>query len=445
MSRDARQEPQNLEAEEYVVGAMMLSEWAIDACVDECGPGDFYRETHGKMFAAAAAMRAEGRPVDPITLGAELESRGQLAEVGGLERIRELATLVPATSNAGHHARIVREKSIRRGLGNAGRALYGLSLDVERPTVDLVDEAERLVFDLARSGERNDPVSLADTVPLVYRQLEALHSGEITQIGLPTGFKDVDSMTAGLQPGNLIIVAGRPSMGKTALAICVLAHVTMREEVPALIFTLEMSRLEVTQRLVGIEGQIDSTKFRTGALDGGEWHRATRASNELSRAPLFIDDQRVITVSEIRSKARHLKMRNPDLGLIVVDYLQLMTAEGNAENRVQALSQISRSLKLLAGELDVPVIAISQLSRAPEGRHDRRPILSDLRESGALEQDADVVAFVYRDEYYHPEEDDQKGVAEVIFAKHRNGPTDTVKLAFAKRYARFTDLALEQQ
>lgn len=435
--------PQDIVAEEHVVGACMLSGGAIDRCAEEVGPEDFYRRSHGLMFRTMTRMRAEGNPVDPVTLRDRLDEEGLLGEVGGEDRVRELATLVPAASNAAHHARIVREASLLRGLTVVGAELDRLGRERGRPAVELIDQAERLVFDLSARNDRSEFASLADTVPVEWAKLQALYEGDGGDPdGLMTGFRDLDEMTeGGLQPGSLVVVAARPSMGKSALIAGVMANVALRQRRPVALFSLEMSKEEVTQRLQSIEAGIESGKLRTGRLDLDDWSRITEASGRLREAPVFIDDGRLVTIGEIRSKCRRLKSRHPGLAMVAIDYLQLMTPEGNVENRQQAIAQITRSLKILAGELALPVVVVSQLSRAPEKRHDRRPELADLRESGAIEQDADVVAFVYRDEYYHPEDTDQQGIAEVIFAKQRNGPTGTVKMSFVKRFARFGDLA----
>src|SRR6476646_2177626 len=375
--------PQNLDAEESVLGARMLSPLAIGAVTESTSlnAGDFYRESHGHIFRSILTLYAKGEPVDAITVVDELDRAGTLEVVGGPERVHELAALVPAASNAAHYGRIVSEMSTLRGLIRAGNDIARLGFDRPGETIELVDRAEQ------------------------------------------------------------IIVAARPSMGKSALALCMAANVAVRESRPVALFTLEMSKAEVTQRLMCAEGKVESQRLRTGKLAVDDWPRLTAACDKLSKAPIYVDDTGSITMMEIRSKLRRLKSREPDLGLVIVDYLQLMTSGTSVENRVQEVSQISRSLKVLARDLDVPIVALSQLSRAVEQRHDKRPILSDLRESGSIEQDADLVMFVYRDEYYNPEDTDSAGIAELILAKQRNGATGTEKLAFQKRYAKFADLA----
>ena len=432
--------PQNLEAEESVLGAMMLSPGAIGAVSEVLDASDFYRESHAVIYRAALALYAKGEPVDAITLVDELEERGELEAAGGRVRIHELAALVPASANAGHYARIVREMATLRGLIRAGGEIAQLGWERPGETTDLVDRAEQVVFDLSQSRVSSEFSHIEELLKDSFERITALYEAGADVTGTPSGFRDLDRLTSGFQPGNLIIVAARPSMGKSGLGLCMAANLAVRAEVPTALFTLEMSKAEVTQRLMCSEAKVESQRLRTGKLGADDWPRLTAACDRLAKAPIYVDDQGSITMMEIRSKARRLKSREPDLGLIVVDYLQLMTSGSNVESRVQEVSQISRQLKVLARDLELPIVALSQLSRAVEQRHDKRPILSDLRESGSIEQDADIVAFVYRDEYYN-EESDQQGLAELIVAKHRNGPTDTIKLSFLRRYAKFADLA----
>jgi replicative DNA helicase len=439
-SQTAPVPPQNLEAEESVLGAMMLSPGAIGAVSEALDASDFYRESHAVIYRAALALYAKGEPVDAITLVDELEERGELEAAGGRVRIHELAALVSASANAGHYARIVREMATLRGLIRAGGAIAQLGWERPGETTDLVDRAEQVVFDLSQSRVSSEFSHIEELLKDSFERITALYEAGADVTGTPSGFRDLDRLTSGFQPGNLIIVAARPSMGKSGLGLCMAANLAVRAEVPTALFTLEMSKAEVTQRLMCSEAKVESQRLRTGKLGADDWPRLTAACDRLAKAPIYVDDQGSITMMEIRSKARRLKSREPSLGLIVVDYLQLMTSGSNVESRVQEVSQISRSLKILARDLDVPILAMSQLSRAVEQRHDKRPILSDLRESGSIEQDADLVMFIYRDEYYN-DESDQQGIAEVHLAKHRNGPTDTVKLSFLKRYAKFADLA----
>jgi replicative DNA helicase len=439
-SQTAPVPPQNLEAEESVLGAMMLSPGAIGAVSEVLDAGDFYRESHAKIYRAALALYAKGEPVDAITLVDELEERGELEDVGSRTRIHELAALVPASANAGHYARIVREMATLRGLIRAGGEISGLGWERPGETTDLVDRAEQIVFDLSQSRVTSEFSHIEELLKDSFERITALYEAGAEVTGTPSGFRDLDRETSGFQPGNRIIVAARPSMGKSGLGLCMAANLAMRAETPVAVFTLEMSKSEVTQRLMCSEGKVESQRLRTGKLAADDWPRLTAACDRLAKAPIYVDDSGSITMMEIRSKARRLKSREPGLGLIVVDYLQLMTSGASVENRVQEVSQISRQLKVLARDLDVPILAMSQLSRAVEQRHDKRPILSDLRESGSIEQDADLVLFIYRDEYYN-DESDQQGIAEVHLAKHRNGPTGTIKLSFLKRYAKFADLA----
>ena len=433
--------PQNLEAEESVLGAMMLSPGAIGAVSELLDASDFYRESHARIYRAGLGLYAKGEPVDAITLVDELEERGELEEAGGRVRLHELAALVPATANAAHYARIVREMATLRGLIGAGQNISQLGWERPGETQMLVDRAEQIVFELSQSRVTTEFSHIEELLKESFERITALYEAGADVTGVPSGFRELDRLTSGFQPGNLVIVAARPSMGKSALGLCIGANLALRYDTPVGLFTLEMSKSEVTQRLLCSEAKVESQRLRTGKLAQEDWPRLTAACDKLAKAPVYVDDTGSITLMEIRSKARRLKMREPNLGLIIIDYLQLMTSGTTAENRVQEVSQISRSLKVLARDLDVPIVAISQLSRAVEQRHDKRPILSDLRESGSIEQDADLVVFIYRDEYYNGEESESQGLAEVILAKHRNGPTDTVKLSFLKRYAKFADLA----
>jgi len=433
--------PQNLDAEESVLGAMMLSPGAIGAVSEVLSPGDFYRESHSKIYKAALGLYAKGEPVDAITLADELEERGELDDVGGRVRVNELAALVPAASNAPHYARIVREMATLRGLIRVGTEIARLGMDRDGEAVELVDRAEQVLFELSQSRVQSEFSHIEDLLKESFERITALYESGADVTGIASGFRELDHLTSGFQPGNLIILAARPSMGKSGLAMCMAANIAVRQQVPVALFTLEMSKSEVAQRLMCSEAKVESQRLRTGKLAPEDWPRLTSACDKLAKSPIYVDDSGSITMMEIRSKARRLKSREPGLGLIVVDYLQLMTSGSSAENRVQEVSQISRSLKVLARDLDVPILALSQLSRAVEQRHDKRPILSDLRESGSIEQDADLVMFIYRDEYYNPEETDQQGLAEVALSKHRNGPTGVVKLSFLKRFAKFSDLA----
>ena len=433
--------PQNLEAEESVLGAMLLSPVAVGTVSEILDASDFYRESHAKVYRAALALWAKGEPVDAITLADELDERAELEGAGGQARVAELAALVPAASNVEHYARIVKEMSTLRSLIRAGQEIVRLGQEREGEVSDLVDRAEQIVFELGQQKVTSDfahiEVLLKDSFERITHLYEA--GAEIT--GVPTGYKELDLLTSGFQPGNLVILAARPSMGKSGLGLCMAANLGVRHQIPVALFTLEMSKAEVTQRMMCSEAKVESQRLRTGRLAPDDWPRLTAACDRLMKAPIWVDDTGSTTIMELRSKARRLKSREPSLGLIIVDYLQLMASDRNVESRVQEVSQISRALKVLARELEIPILAMSQLSRAVEQRHDKRPILSDLRDSGSIEQDADLVMFIYRDEYYLGEESDQQGIAEVILAKHRNGPTGAVKLSWLRRYAKFADLA----
>jgi replicative DNA helicase len=438
--------PQNLEAEESVLGAMLLSPVAVGTVSEILDASDFYRESHAKMYRAALALWAKGEPVDAITLANELEERAELEAAGGQGRVAELAALVPAASNVEHYARIVKEMSTLRGLIRAGQEIVRLGQErdaggVGGEVADLVDRAEQVVFELGQQRSTSDFAHIQVLLKESFERITQLYEAGVEITGVPAGFRELDLLTSGFQPGNLVILAARPSMGKSALGLCIAANLGVRHQIPVALFTLEMSKSEVTQRMMCSEAKVESQRLRTGRLAPDDWPRLTAACDRLMKAPIYVDDTGSTTIMELRSKARRLKSREPSLGLIIVDYLQLMASDRNVESRVQEVSQISRALKVLARELEVPILAMSQLSRAVEQRHDKRPILSDLRDSGSIEQDSDLVFFVYRDEYYMGEESDQQGIAEVILAKHRNGPTGTIKLSWLRRYAKFADLA----
>jgi replicative DNA helicase len=382
--------PQNLEAEESVLGAMMLSPGAIGAVSEILDAGDFYRESHAKIYRAALALYAKGEPVDAITLTDELEERSELEAVGGRVRLHEVAALVPATANASHYARIVRETATLRGLIRAGGEISRLGWDRPGEAVDLVDQAEQIVFDLSQQRVSGEFTHIDQLLKESFERITQLYEAGVDVTGTPSGYRDLDRLTSGFQPGNLIIIAARPSMGKSALALCMAANIAVRQNIPVGLFTLEMSKSEVTQRLMCSEAKVESQRLRTGKLAPDDWPRLTAACDKLAKAPIYVDDTGSINMMEIRSKSRRLKSRHPDLGMIVVDYLQLMSSAGSVENRVQEVSQISRSLKILARDLEVPIVALSQLSRAVEQRTDKRPILSDLRESGCLAGDTRV-------------------------------------------------------
>ncbi len=433
--------PQNLEAEESVLGSMLLSPVAVGTVSEILDASDFYRESHAKVYRAALSLWSKGEPVDAITLVDELDERAELDAAGGQARVAELAALVPAASNVEHYARIVKEMSTLRGLIRAGQEIVRLGQEREGEVSDLVDRAEQIVFELGQQRESSDFAHIEGLLKETFERITHLYEAGAEITGIPAGYKELDLLTSGFQPGNLIVLAARPSMGKSGLGLCMAANLGVRHQIPVALFTLEMSKSEVTQRMMCSEAKVESQRLRSGRLAPDDWPRLTAACDRLMKAPIYVDDSGMTTIMELRSKARRLKSREPGLGLIIVDYLQLMASDRHVESRVQEVSQISRALKILARELEVPVLAMSQLSRAVEQRHDKRPILSDLRDSGSIEQDADLVMFIYRDEYYLGEESEQQGIAEVILAKHRNGPTGTVKLSWLRRYAKFADLA----
>ena len=432
--------PHNLQAEESVLGAMLLSRDAIGA-VSEQGlvPGDFYRPAHQHVFDAIRALYSTGSPVDTVTVADELRRNGLLAEIGGAEALHELQNATPAISSAWHYARIVQDTAMLRRLifvaGDIAELAYGEPDDVAKA----LDEAESKVFQVAEQRVTDSTRQLDQLLSEAMDRLqETFDRGDIIT-GVPTGYADLDELLSGLQPSALYIVGARPAMGKTAFGLGVATHVAMHSTKPVLVFSLEMGHAELTQRILSSEARVDSTKIRTGRLAESDWAKIGKAIGRLE-VPLFLDDNPRVTVMEIRAKARRLKARYGGLGLIVIDYLQLMSGGGLAENRQLEVSEISRNLKILARELEVPIVALSQLSRNLESRADKRPMLSDLRESGSLEQDADVVMFLYRDEVYNAESPD-KGSAEVIVAKHRSGPIGTKRLVFLGPYTRFDNAA----
>jgi replicative DNA helicase len=434
--------PHDLDAEESVLGAMLVSENAIAIVSEMLRPEDFYRRSHATMYETILQLYGEGGTVDSITLINALQNRGQLDEVGGKAAVHTLASTVPAVANAYRYAEIVRESSTYRNLIRAGTEIAQLGYERLGEPQELVDQAEQVVFSIADQRITSDFSPISTLLNESFERISQLHESGREITGVATGYRKLDKITAGFQPSNLIILAARPGMGKTSLALNIAAHVGIRENLPVAIFSIEMSRDEVTQRLMCSEGKVDSSRLRTGKLAPDEWPKLTAACSTLQEAPIYVDDTAGITALEIKAKARRLKARHPNLALVVIDYLQLMSGGGRFDNRVNEISHISRQLKLIARDLEVPVLALSQLSRAVEQRpaKDRRPQLSDLRESGSIEQDADLVMFVYRDDYYDPESE-HKGEAELIIGKHRNGPLDSVQLAYQGRYTRFANLA----
>ena len=432
--------PHNLQAEESLLGAMLLSRDAIAAAVETCGPEDFYKPAHGHVFEAVCSLYGQGEPADPVTVADELRRADLLEAIGGPATLISLQANTPATTNAARYARIVEEHALlRRLIGVAGEiAEMGYSLPDDISAA--IDRAESMVFEVAERRVTDTLKPLHDLLADSLDRLEALYDRGESITGVPTGFIDLDERLSGLQPSSLVIVGARPSMGKTALALGMAAHAAMEGRVPVLYFSLEMSHSELTQRLLCSEARVDSSRIRNGKLLESDWPKISHAIGRLGEAPLYIDDNPNLTIMEVRAKARRLKSRLGNLGLVVIDYLQLMSGRNSAENRQVEVSEISRGLKILARELEIPVVALSQLSRTLESRADKRPMLADLRESGSLEQDADVVMFLYRDEIYNPESP-ERGTAEVIISKHRNGPTGKTDLAFLDHYTRFANMA----
>ncbi|ERT59202.1 replicative DNA helicase [Megasphaera vaginalis (ex Srinivasan et al. 2021)] len=430
--------PQNIEAEQAVLGAMMLEHDAATLAAEKLLPVDFYREVHRIIFEAMVNLHGERKEIDVITLPEELRRMKKLDDAGGLEYVLSLPNLVATAANIEYHINIVVEKSLARKLISTCTDLATEAYDGETAASELLDKAEQKIMGISDSNNRSDFAPVSDVVNETLDKITKLYENKAGLTGLPTGFRDLDLLTSGLQPSDLILIAARPSMGKTAFTLNIAQNVGVRQQKTVAFFSLEMSREQLVQRLLCQISHIDSQKLRTGQLNSDEeWGRLTEACSKLYQAPIYIDDTPGIGVGEMRSKARRLKSEK-GLDLIIVDYLQLMQGR-NAESRQQEISDISRSLKALARELKVPLIALSQLSRGVESRQDKRPMLSDLRESGALEQDADIVSFLYREDYYDKETENQH-ITEVIVAKHRNGATDTVKLYFKGEYTLFLNL-----
>jgi replicative DNA helicase len=432
--------PQNLEAEMAVLGSMLLDEEAIAVAIESLDREAFYKEAHRKIFDKIAALFSADKPVDLVTLTNELKKDGALDEAGGASYLAGLANAVPTAANISHYAAIVKEKSILRALINNATRIVSLCYESEGNVDAVVDSAEKFIFEVSdKKIQGAGFIPLKELIKDSIEAIDLLYQKKAHVTGVPTGYVDFDIRTAGLQPSDLIVVAGRPSMGKSAFALGIAEYAAVAAKVPTAIFSLEMSKEQLVQRLLCAHAKVDAHKVRTGYLATSDWPRLTAAAGKLSSAPIFIDDTPAISVMELRAKARRLKLHH-DIRLIILDYLQLMRGSAGMESRQQEISEISRSLKALARELNVPVVAISQLSRAVESRTDHRPQLSDLRESGAIEQDADVVVLLLREEYYNPTPDNQ-GLAEVIIAKQRNGPVGSTQLTFIKEYTRFENIA----
>jgi len=435
--------PHSVEAEQSVLGSMLLSKEAIYVALERLKRDDFYLEAHRAIFDVIAELHENREPVDLITVTETLRSRKMLESVGGVTYLTTLTEVVPTPANIAQYCKIVEEKALLRRLLEATSQILSMAYEPREDVEELLDEAERKIFAVVQKRRVDSFHHIKDVLLSTFERIEQLYNSKGGITGVPTGFPDLDAMTSGLQPSDLILVAARPSMGKTAFALNIAQNAAIKHKIPVAIFSLEMSKEQLVQRMLCAESNVDSHKLRTGRLDEDDWPKLARAMGPLSEAPIFIDDTPAITCLEIRAKARRLKAEK-GLGLIVIDYLQLIAGRGQTENRQQEISEISRSLKALARELNVPVLALSQLSRAPDVRSDHRPVLSDLRESGSQEQDSDLVAFLYREDYYNPNTD-RKNIAEVIIAKQRNGPTGKVELLWLSQYTKFVSIEKYRQ
>ncbi len=436
--RHGRVPPHSLEAEVSVLGAAMLSRHALAAVTETLTSEDFYRSAHGTVYEAIRSLSAEGVAVDTVTVLEWLRDHHRLDEVGGAAAVSDLVAAAPTAANAAYYAEIVRDKALLRRLIEAGTSVVRMGFEDTEDAVATVDRAEAEIFRVSEQGTRSDYSSMKEMLPDAFERLEILarDSSEVT--GLPTGFTDLDRLTAGFQPENLIIIAARPAMGKSSLALGIAQYVTVALREPAIFFSLEMSKIEIVNRMLSAEAGIDSERMKTGRFDDRDWRRLGDALGRLGEAPLFIDDTPSISMIEIAAKCRRLKDRE-GLSLVIVDYLQLMQSHRRVDSRQQEVAEISRGLKMLAKDLKVPVIALSQLSRQPESRVDKRPMLADLRESGSIKQDADLVGFIYRDEV-SDEQSPKKGIAELIVSKHRNGRVGTIELAFLGHLTKFGNI-----
>ncbi|MEK9771868.1 MAG: replicative DNA helicase [Nitrosomonadales bacterium] len=438
--------PHSIEAEQSLLGGLIIDNQSLDKIGDLVFTDDFYRQDHRIIFKHILTLIEKNQPADIVTIGESLDQNNELNTVGGLEYLGILAESTPTSANIRGYAQIVRERSIMRKLVEVGTDIVDSAFSPQgKDAQQLLDESEAKIFHIAEAGKK-DKTGFADIkilLPEVAKRIDELYKLDNTSgiTGVPTGYKDLDMMTSGLQPGDLIIIAGRPSMGKTSLALNMCEHVSVDNGLPTAIFSMEMGSTQLVSRLIGSVGKLNQHKMRTGQLEDEDWEKLSDALGQLNEAPIFIDEGSALNPYEVRARARRLNKQCGKLGLIVIDYLQLMaSANSGSENRATEISEISRSLKSLAKELNVPVIALSQLNRSVEQRPDKRPVMSDLRESGAIEQDADVIMFIYRDEVYNPDSPD-KGIAEVIVGKQRNGPVGRVKLTFLGEYTKFENFA----
>ena len=437
--------PQNIEAEQAVLGSILLKDKAFSTVLEIIGGNDFYKVAHRIIFEALVDLFEKNEPQDLLTLSNLLSDQNKLEEIGGIAYLTSLTSIVPVTANIASYAKIIRQKSILRQLIQVNSDIAARCYEEQGDIDILVDEAEQAIFDIAGAKSGQHFIAVKHIVPKAFETVENLFKRKELITGVPTGYYDIDRITAGLQPSDLIILAARPSMGKTAFAMNIAQHAAMIEKIGVAIFSLEMSKEQLVMRLLSSVGKIDSQRIRTGRLQNDDWPKLTRAVGMLSEAPIYIDDTPAVSVLEMRAKVRRLAAQF-DIGLVVVDYLQLMQGRGNTENRTQEISDISRSLKALAKEHHIPVLALSQLNRGLESRTDKRPMMADLRESGAIEQDADVICFIYRDEVYNKSEDNpNKGSAEVIIGKQRNGPTGMVKLTFLKEFTMFENMSAKSE
>jgi replicative DNA helicase len=430
--------PHNAEAERTVLGAVLVDNAAFNAAAEVLTREDFYRESHRRVFDAMVALAERSQPIDLVTLKDELVRASALEAVGGAAYLGGLLDGLPRVTNVEQWSRIIKEKSVLRNLIHAGTRIVQSAFEAEDDAAVILDRAEKSIFDIAERRIRQGFIGIREIVKESFRTIDQLSQSREMITGLPTGFVDIDEMTSGLQKGDLVIVAARPAMGKTSFCLNIAQHASLRAGETVGIFSLEMSKEQLVLRMLCADARVDAHRLRTGNLQEKDWARLAKAYADLSGSRIFIDDSATLTPLEMRAKCRRLKAEH-GLGMVMVDYLQLVSSSGRVENRQQEISSISRSLKGLAKELSVPVVALSQLSRAPEARTDRRPQLADLRESGAIEQDADVVMFIFREEEYKPS-DENRGIAEIIIGKQRNGPTGTRRLAFIKEFTRFENL-----
>src|ERR687885_497902 len=449
---DGRVPPHDLDAERAVIGAMLVSETAVSVVGEMLAAEDFYSETHRVLYGAMMRLYSRGGPIDQLTLSDELRSVGQFDRIGGRQYVFRLVESVPTAANAARYAEIVRGKALLRAVIDAGDRIQQEAFAEPEDVTQALDAAEQLIYGVSNRQLKQHLAPVSELAPGALEMIQRLYEQEGEVTGVETGFEDLDRLTTGFHKSDLVVLAARPAMGKTAMALNAIWHASGEKKMPVAIFSLEMSKEQLVQRIVSQTTRIRTQDLRSGNVKAEDWPKLVRGVAEVARAPIWIDDTAGITLMEMRAKVRRLASRlhaqvntegqsGAPLSLVVVDYLQLMVGQGNrSENRQQEIAEISRGLKVLARDLDVPVLAIAQLSRAVEARHDKRPLLSDLRDSGAIEQDADLVMFLYRDEYYNTDSDD-KGIAEVIIGKHRNGPTGKVQLAWLEQYTKFASLA----